>query len=173
MDRCATPPTSMMMPAGSAPNNNHLALCDMGGFVWDRACAMSVAPASGFTTRETPRGRSTEAMSCRPLPLPHRQQNICSKGLPSCWFRTAVMHGAAAASTAERAHWPTVHWQFSSRSRGSSWEKLSRPTRTPRGKNCPWAQYSENNSAARATIHKRIDVCERPRRELLHTPIRL
>jgi hypothetical protein len=44
-----------------------------------------------------------------------------------------------------------------------------------RGKNCPRAQYSENNSgsATRATIHKRIDVCERPRRELLYTPIRL
>ena len=45
--------------------------------------------------------------------------------------------------------------------RTSSWEKLS------------LAQYSENNSATRATIHKRIDVRERPRKELLHTPIRL
>ena len=42
----------------------------------------------------------------------------------------------------------------------------------PRGKNCPWAHYSENNSATRVTIYKRIDVRERLRRELLHTPIR-
>ena len=48
----------------------------------------------------------------------------------------------------------------------------------PRGKNCPSArtpsaQYSKNNSATGATIHKRVDVCKRSRREHLHTPIRL
>ena len=42
-----------------------------------------------------------------------------------------------------------------------------------RGENCPWAQSSENNSATRATIHKRIDVRERPRIEILHKLIRL
>ena len=35
------------------------------------------------------------------------------------------------------------------------------------------AQYSENNSATRVTIHEWVDVRERPKRELLHTPIRL
>ena len=43
----------------------------------------------------------------------------------------------------------------------SWWEKL------------PWAQYSKDNPATRATIHKWIDVCERSRRELLHIPIGL
>ena len=43
----------------------------------------------------------------------------------------------------------------------------------PDGKNVPWARYSENNSATRATIHKRIGARESPRQELSHTPIRV
>ena len=50
---------------------------------------------------------------------------------------------------------------------------LVRGKNCPDGKNCPGVRYSENNSATRATIHKRIGVRESLREELSHTPIRL
>ena len=50
---------------------------------------------------------------------------------------------------------------------------LVRGKNCPDGKNCPGVRYSENNSATRATIYKRIGVRESLREELSHTPLRL